>query len=398
MRLTDPFPTPYQGLIATHELRWADMARRVVRDVLRLEPHERVILSADPYCGGAMLDAVRQEIQRARGIELATLLHWTPALRDLRDAKGRKPDWDDAAREDMAIKALFGIADVFVWLQNDWRAKTSPMTVGQSEWILETWPGRAVHFHWFHDPRNPDPDHPANKAIDLVYQDAVLNLDQLALKRTHETLARKLANRTVHVTDPAGTDLRFQLGDHFHMNHGDASRARMSQMTNARDKEEEVPGGCFRTIPLRDTVEGTISIQKDFGFPAFGYGLDVNRFFDQGGLRLTFKSGRVVAVETSGDQKLLDRLWAEQTGDKDRLGEMVLGCNPLLRPVPGSGFQPYFGFGDAVLRLTIGENIESGGRNRSSLHRWLMFLDATIRVDGEALVDNGKLTKLGRGV
>jgi len=69
---------------------------------------------------------------------------------------------------------------------------------------------------------------------------------------------------------------------------------------------------------------------------------------------------------------------APETGDKDRLGEMVLGCNPLLRPVSGTGFQPYYGFGDGVLRLTIGENRESGGANRSSLHRWLMFTDGIV--------------------
>ena len=145
MRLTDPFPIAHQGLTPTHELRWADMARRIIRDVLKLEPHERVVISADAYCGGAMLDAVRQEIQRARGIELGTLLHWTPGLTELRDAQGRKPDAGDRAREDEAIKALFGIADVFIWPQNDWRSKKRTQTVGQSEWVLETWPGRPVH-------------------------------------------------------------------------------------------------------------------------------------------------------------------------------------------------------------------------------------------------------------
>jgi hypothetical protein len=102
----------------------------------------------------------------------------------------------------------------------------------------------------------------------------------------------------------------------------------------------------------------------------------------------------VVRVETDGDQAALDREWARETGDKDRLGELVLGCNPLLHPVAGSTFQPYHGFGDGVLRLTIGENLESGGKNRSSLHRWLMFLDADIAAGGERVVAGGKLTPL----
>ncbi|MBL8669953.1 MAG: hypothetical protein JNK11_04825, partial [Alphaproteobacteria bacterium] len=329
-------------------------------------------------------------------IELATILHWTPRLAEMRNADGTRVDPDERRREDEAMRDLFGIADVFIWLQNDWRSKRKTIASGQSEWVLETWKGRSAHFHWFHDPMNPDPEAAHNRAIDLVYQDAVLNLDYAALRRTMETLARKLANQAVRVTDPQGTDISFQVTAKFHTNFGDASKERISKMTAARDKEEEIPCGCFRTIPVRETVEGVIELKRSFGYPAFGYGLDVNLFIPKG-LRLTYKAGRLVKLETGGDQKLLDKLWAEETGDKDRLGELVLGCNPLLKPVPGSAFQPYYGFGDAVLRLTIGENIESGGQNRSSLHRWLKFLEATISVGGEALVEGGKLTKAAKG-
>jgi hypothetical protein len=105
----------------------------------------------------------------------------------------------------------------------------------------------------------------------------------------------------------------------------------------------------------------------------------------------------VVRIETDGDQAELDRLWIAETGDKDRLSEFVLGCNPHLKPMPGCRFQPYYGFGDAILRLTLGENIESGGHNVSSTHLWLMLLNSTIVVDGIALVEDGKLTAAGRG-
>ena len=133
-----------------------------------------------------------------------------------------------------------------------------------------------------------------------------------------------------------------------------------------------------------------ITLRQGFGFPTSGTGLDIDRWLDHG-LRFYFERGRIRRVETDGDQAELGRAWAIETGDKDRLGEMVLGCNPLLRPVSGLAFPPYHGFGDAVLRLTIGENIESGGQNRSSLHRWLMFLDADIRAGDDLIVSNGRL-------
>jgi leucyl aminopeptidase (aminopeptidase T) len=392
MRQTDPFPISHQGLTPTHELDWAAMARKLIRDVLRLERRERVLISADPYCGGAMLDAVRAEIQRAGGIELATILHWTPALTKLRNPDGTKHEPAEAEAEDAAMAGLFAQADIFLWLQNDWRSARSTMTIGQSERILESWPGRSVHFHWFHDPGNPDPDHETNKALDLVYQHAVLNLDYAGLGRRMRDLRSRMAERELRITTPAGTDIRFRTGARFHVNDGDASRVKAMVAASPRDREEEIPCGALRTIPLRDTVEGVIALNAGFGFPTMGNGLNVDRWLDQG-LRFHFEGGRIRSVETDGDQAALDRAWQAETGDKDRLGELVLGCNPLLRRVDGLAFLPYHGFGDAVLRLTIGENIESGGQNRSSLHRWLMFFDADIRAGGDLIVSKGRLTE-----
>jgi hypothetical protein len=390
MRMTDPFPTEQQGIEPTHRLDWEAMARKVIRDVLQIAPNERVILSADPYYGGAMLEAVRLEIQRARAIELATILHWTAKLTKLRDADGCKPDPADAAAEDEAMARLFAAADVFIWLQSDWRSPRSTHAIGQSERILADWHGRGLHFHWFHDPNNPDPDHPANKAIDLVYQEAVLGLDYARLGKVMRDLAARMAEREIRVTNAAGTDIRFRTTRRFHINDGDASRKKAAAATCARDREEEIPCGALRTIPVLDSVNGVIAYRQGFGFPSMGYGLDVDKWFDQG-LRFVFEKGRVVRVETDGDQKELDQEWAKQTGDKDRLGEFVLGCNPLLRAVPGSTFQPYYCFGEGKLRLTIGENLESGGSNRSSMHRWLMFIDANISADGKPIVANGHL-------
>jgi leucyl aminopeptidase (aminopeptidase T) len=200
-----------------------------------------------------------------------------------------------------------------------------------------------------------------------------------------------MAEREVRIRNPAGTDLRFRTGTRFHVNDGDASKAKAAAAASPRDREEEVPCGALRTIPVRDSVEGVIAVRRGFGFPTSGYGLDIDRWLDHG-LRIRFERGRIKRLETDGDQALLDRAWSAETGDKDRLGEMVLGCNPKLRRIEGLAFPPYHGFGDAVLRLTIGENIESGGANRSSLHRWLMFFDADISAGDDQLVSNGRST------
>lgn len=394
MRTTDPFPvSEIAGLTPTHQLDWPAMAEKVIKDVLKLGKHERVIISADPYYGGAMLEAVRAEIQRALAIELATIMHWTPYLTQYRSTSGTQIDAENAAAETAAMVELFENADVFIWLMNRFYCEKSTTAVGQTEYVLDKWNGRSVHFHWFHDPSIPDPEHPINKDLDLLYQKAILQLDYTRLKRVMEYLREKLAGQVIHITDPAGTDLKLELGDRFHLNYGDASKGRISQMDNARDREEEIPCGSLRTIPRLDSANGVLAFSKSFGYPAHGYGFDVNLFIDQG-LRFYFEQGRIVKVETDGNQGQLDELWRAQTGDKDLLGELVLGCNPMLTPVEGSTFLPYYGFGEGMLRVTLGENIESGGTNRSSFHRWMMLTQATITTDNVSLVENGRFARV----
>lgn len=395
-RVYDPFPIPdHQGLVPTQVMQWERIAQTVVRQVLQLARHERVILSADPYFGGAALDAVRQEIQRARAIELATILHWTPALAAARAPHGRYADAEDDAAETAAMRGLFAAADVFILLMNDRRGKRT-LATSQSDLVVDGWKnGRSVHLHWFHDPAIPDPAHPVNLALDLMNQAAVIDIDYAQLKADMTGLARRMSGATIRITDQAGTDLSFRAGTRFHVNHGDASREHAAGMDSGRDREEELPAGSLRTIPEPGSASGVLVFPaaKDGESPALGRGMDC-RPFAQAGLRLVFREGRVVAFETDGDQGALDRLWAAETGDRDQLGELVLGCNPLLVPVPGSTFHPHYGFGAGVVRLILGDNLLSGGRYRSSFHRWVMWGDASLEINGKVAVDGGRLQRL----
>jgi leucyl aminopeptidase (aminopeptidase T) len=393
MRLTDPFPIPGRGLAPSQTIDWDAIARKVVHQSLKLQRNERIILCADPYYGGAMLDSMRYEIQRAGAIEFATILNWTPRLTTIRAPDGCKLDPEDARAEDAAMLDLFRCADVYVWLQSDWRSSLSTYAIGQSEWVLAQWQGRGLHFHWFHDPQNSDPDAEVNQRLDRVYEKAILKLDHKQLSRDMHSMAASIADTRINIRNPAGTDLSFRSGPHVHVNDGDASREKMANARSARDREEEIPCGALRVLPLIDTVEGVIAFTGGFGWPSLGYGFDIDLWL-AAGLRIVFDQGRIVRLETNGDQSALDRAWAAETGDKDRLGELVVGCNPLLTPVEGTAFRPYYGFGDGVVRLTIGENIESGGQNRASVHRWLFLLDGTITAGARTLVRDGKIVPL----
>ena len=58
---------------------------------------------------------------------------------------------------------------------------------------------------------------------------------------------------------------------------------------------------------------------------------------------------------------------------------------------------PYYGYGDAVVRLSLGDNEEVGGAVRGGGVRWLFFPDTTVTVGATTLVKNGKLVKSPAG-
>jgi hypothetical protein len=392
----DPFPNPrHQAGSPTGVIDWDAIATKIVRDVLRLERHERVILCADPYFGGAALDALRVAVLQAQAVELATILHWTERTSALRQRNGNARDAADQAAELAAMRHLFAGADVFILLMNDRRSGRRTVSGGQAEAVIDDWPGRAVHLHWFHDPAIPDPSHPVNLALDRMNERATLALDYASLATTMRAISTRMRGSTVRLTAPNGTDLTFRVGSRVHENCGQASREQMAHATSGRDREEELPAGSWRTMPVPDTAEGVLVFPITPGgeSPALARGMDASPFI-AAGLRFHFHGGRVAGVETGGDQAALDALWAAETGDKDALGELVLGCNPLLVPVPGSHFQPHYGFGGGVVRLILGDNSLSGGIHRSSFHRWAMFSDASIAADGVPIVEGGRLITL----
>ncbi len=393
MTVFDPFPLPdHQGLAPTHAINWEAIAQTVVRRILSVQRTERVLISADPYYGGAPLEAVRAEIQRAGALELATILHWSPAVGGLRLPNGRHPDSELDRAETTAMKQLFSCADVFILLMNDRRRAYRTVSTSQTDEVVNELKGvRAAHLHWFQDPRFPDPSHPVNLRHDRVNESAIINLDYDWMRRMMERMAQMIRGRELRLTDDAGTDLRFKAGLRFHTNYGDASRERMAGFTSGRDREEEVPVGSFRFIPEPGSANGRVVFPRrtDGEAMALGRGFDVLPFASAG-LAFEFRDGRVVSVETGGDQPALDQAWASETGDKDVLGEIIIGCNPLLTTVPGSSFLPHYGFGAGVVRLILGDNLLSGGRHQSTFHRWLTWSDASVEVEGRPLIERGQ--------
>lgn len=355
---------------------WGKIARLIVHDSLKTQPGEKVIIHADPTYFPALTEQVRIELVRAGAVELAVSMVNSGGLEAVRRSHRRREDPALVEMEDRAMASVLDLADIYIWLPTFWQ-----INPGQTEKILKTWPGRSIHFHWVIDPNDPV----EFRILSEMYERALL-IDYESLDSRQQNLIAALRNSSVHITNPAGTDLTFTLREaHFHRGNGQASKEFINSYArdgSARDREVELPAGAIRTVDVTNAQGRLVCTDETF------FGREV------GTLTYTFDDGRITAVESQHHNDYVQALWGIQTGDKDRIGEFNVGVSPGLTLLPDyPKTVPYFGYGDGVLRLSLGDNQESGGDVISSYHHWLFLTDATVQADGKTVVDAGRLTR-----
>ena len=356
-----------------------------------LQLGERVLLVGE---GGSRWDAIvpllRAGVRAAGGVDLgavdvrgAVLGAGEPGAGADADAGGpaqfaaslgTAPEgWSEPlATVDVAVKLPGAVADPT--LDNDvYRALQDVLRGGR---------GRTVHFHWAGATSFEMEELAVDDRVDRLYQTAVLDTDYAALADTLAAFEAALKSGPVRVTTPAGTDISFEVGDRpVTRQDGDASAARADLARNLIDREVELPAGAARVLPVLESVVGRIA------FPPAQWGGERAE-----GVVLHFEGGRVVEVEAdAGHDGVLREI--EEAGAGRIFRELGVGFNPLLAIPEGEAWIPYYGYGDAVVRLSLGDNTELGGSVGGGYVRWNFFPDATVTVGGEVWVEGGRLVE-----
>jgi len=249
--------------------------------------------------------------------------------------------------------------------------------------VLQLGMGRTIHFHWqgAYDLNGNafEPD----SAVDQFYQRVLFDTDYAALATKHEAFEQAIRNNWVRVTTPAGTDIKFQIGDRqVTRQDGNASMAKMKNARTLIDREVELPAGAIRVAPMEESVEGIIA------FPDAKWNEQMAT-----GVRVTISGGKVMDVKADSN---LEAVMAELEGGgeaAESFREFALGFNPLLAIPEENPWIPYYGYGAGVVRLSLGDNTELGGNVKGGYVRWNFFTDATVTVGDEVWVQDGKLIK-----
>ena len=365
-------------------LDYPAMARRIVQQ-LGLEPGERVLSVAHPGTFADLLPHVRYDVMQAGAVDLGVVEVLQEPVPESFDpavlAKG--------AREARAhYKAMMRDVDAAIMMPG---ANTShPAYLAMQDWLQddlkERRGRRTVHFHWVEGASAyavPGSPLPQRFAIDAAYQRALLNTDYRVLAARQREFAAALESGEVHVTSRAGTDLRFRTGDRpVNRQDGEASRARAARGVVLIDKEIELPAGAIRVAPLEESIEGVVHFP-----PSQWDGRPVE------GLTLRFSKGRVVDVTAASGREAVE---AEMTraGDAGRaFREFALGFNPMLAVPEREPWIPYYGYGAGVVRLSLGDNSELGGKVTGGYVRWNFFTDLTVKVGSKIWVQDGRMVQ-----
>lgn len=347
------FAMPHQLSASSYD----QMARRIVAS-LNPARGERVILRFDPETMPEVIGPLKRLLEE-KGAVVESL------------AYGAAPNFEQKLNE----------TDIYIWLPAGPRATTPPDQALRLGAWLDAGRGRQIHFHWGDGSRAADGLAGAHSVeYDRLYLDA-LDIDYAALDREMESMISKLRAGEVRVTTPAGTDLRFKVGDRpFCKQNGDASRARMQNARVRIDREIELPAGALRVAPVEESVAGVMVIpQARIG------SVEVK------GLRFEFERGAMTKYSASANEDALRR-YLESSSALKHFREFALGMNPKLITPRGKVWVPYYGYGAGAVRLGLGDNSELGGKVLGGAVRWLFFMDATVSVGKDVLVRDGRLT------
>ncbi|MGH2527037.1 MAG: aminopeptidase, partial [Actinomycetota bacterium] len=104
-------------------------------------------------------------------------------------------------------------------------------------------------------------------------------------------------------------------------------------------------------------------------------------------LELTFDEGRLVDYRAAKNLRAFANLFGSAKGDKDLIGSLTVGLNPKASYL--GGFVDNLVAG--AVSVGIGANDDIGGTNKGLFHFGSTVPHATLRADGIAVVDEGRL-------
>ncbi|MBI4584426.1 MAG: aminopeptidase [Planctomycetes bacterium] len=351
--------------------RYRKLASLLVHHSTRIKPGDKVLVEAFDIPEEFLAVLIRS-IAEAGGVPLCMTKH-NRVLRELfRHATEEGMEfWASIERAQMeGVQVYMGVrgalnvtelsdvpADQMALFQRTlWKKVHTEVRIRKTRWVVLRWPS----------PSMAQLAKMSTEAFEDFYFD-VCTVDYAAMERAMQPLRERMEKaKRVHIAGP-GTDLRFSI-------EGIPVIGCAGTMN--------IPDGEMFTAPVRDSVEGKLSVNTQ----SLYYGM----VFDH--IALEFRRGRIETM-TANHQKRLEEILNSDEGGR-YIGEFSIAFNPkILHPLLDTLFDEKIA---GSFHFTPGQAYEEADNgNRSGVHWDLVTIQrpeyggGEIRLDGELIRKDG---------
>lgn len=203
-----------------------------------------------------------------------------------------------------------------------------------------------------------------------------VNIEYTGLEAAGEKARAALTGKEVEITHPNGTNLKFNI---------ESKPAYISDgIISAEDVQKGnldvfLPAGEAAVITAPNSGTGKFIIEKDYF-----QGKEVKN------LTMNFENGKMTSMTGEGDGFALLKADYDANGaGKDVLSYLDIGINPNYVLAPTSKLGNWVSAG--MVSLGTGNNTWAGGTNSVSYGAGGHLAGCTVKVDGKAIVESGKL-------
>jgi aminopeptidase len=351
--------------------RQKKLAEIIVRHSCRVKKGEKVLVEAFDIPDDFTALLVR-EIADAGGLPLC-LTKQNRVLRELyRSATEEQMRfWGEVERKQMeGVQAYVGVrgahnatemADVpaekmDIYQTHLWHRVHTEVRVPKTKWVVLRWPTASM----------AQQAKQSTDAFEEFYFD-VCTVDYAAMARAMEPLRRRMERaKRVHIKGP-GTDLRFSIE---------------GIPVIGCAGEHNIPDGEMFTSPVRDSVEGILSVNTASLYQGIVFE----------GIRLEFKAGKVVGASANHADRLKHLLDTDEGARY--VGEFSIAFNPKVRePMMDTLFDEKIA---GSFHFTPGQAYEDADNgNRSRIHWDLVTIQRPEHGGGEIWFDGELIRKDG---
>jgi aminopeptidase len=237
-----------------------------------------------------------------------------------------------------------------------WHAVHTEVRVPKTKWVVLRWP----------TPSMAQQARMSTQGFEDFYFD-VCTVDYKAMAKAMEPLKSRMEKaKSVHIKGP-GTDLRFSID---------------GIPVVGCAGERNIPDGEMFTSPVRDSVDGTLSVNTATLYQGV--------VFEN--MRLSFKKGKIVSAAANQPERL-NRLLDTDEGAR-YIGEFSLAFNPRIRePMMDTLFDEKIA---GSFHFTPGQAYEDADNgNRSQIHWDLVTIQRPEHGGGEVWFDGELMRKDG---